>query len=142
MQEAELVYIADTDGIDRIYPPKAQRSKILELLHQGGKHLDVVMTRCKIHYQWPRMKQNIKYNVSSCKTCFACKPSKSEAEHRGLSIPLEDLSPMDLISTDLMEIKDPKGKKSHFIIIVDRFSGFVSAYKLIGTKTKHIVALL
>ena len=45
---------------------------------------------------------------------------------------------MDWISTDLMEIKDPKGKKSHYIIIV----GFVTAYKLTGTKTKHIIASL
>ena len=41
-----------------------------------------------------------------------------------------------------MEIKDLKGKKSHFIIIVDRSSGFVSAYKLTGTNTKHIFATL
>ena len=66
------------------------------------------------------MKQNIKSHVSSCKTCFAHKPSKSEAQHIGLSIPMKDLSPMDWISTDLMEVKDPKGKKSHFIIFVER----------------------
>ena len=101
------------DGIDRIYPPKAYRSKILELLHQGDKHLDVVMTRYKIHYQWPRMKEDIKSHVSSCKTCFAHNPSKSEAQHSGLSIPMTDLSRMDWISIDLIEIKDPKGKKSH-----------------------------
>ena len=41
-----------------------------------------------------------------------------------------------------MEIKDSKGKKMHFIVIVDRSSGFISAYKLTGTKTKHIVQAL
>ena len=53
MQEAELGYISGDDCIDRIYPPpKAYRSKILELLHQGGKHLDVVMARCSLNYTW------------------------------------------------------------------------------------------
>ena len=49
---------------------------------------------------------------------------------------------MDWISTDLMEIKDKKGKKSHFIIFVDRASSFVRAYKMTGTKTKHIISSL
>ena len=49
---------------------------------------------------------------------------------------------MDWISTDLMEVKDKKGKKSHFIIFVDRDSAFVRAYKLTGTKTKHIISSL
>ena len=88
------------------------------------------------------MKQDIKSHIASCKTCFAYKPSKSEAKHSGLSIPLEDLSPMDWISTDLMEVKDKKGKKSHYIIFVDRASAFVRAYKLAGTKTKNIISSL
>ena len=80
--------------------------------------------------------------VNACKTCLTHKPSKSEAGQRVLSIPIDDLSPMDWISTDLMEIKDAKGKKMHFIVIVDRSLGFISAYKLTGTKTKHIVQAL
>ena len=88
------------------------------------------------------MKQDIKQHISSCKTCFAHKPSKSEAKHSGLAIPLEDLSPMDWLSTDLMEVKDKKGKKSSYLIIVDRSSAFVRAYKLAGTKTKNIISSL
>ena len=49
---------------------------------------------------------------------------------------------MDWISTDLMEVKDKKAKKSRFIIFVDRASAFVRAYKLTGTKTKHIISSL
>ena len=67
---------------------------------------------------------------------------KSEAKHLGLSIPLEDLSPMDWLCCDLMEIKDNKGKKSNYLVIVDRSSAFVRAYKLLSTKTKNIIASL
>ena len=88
------------------------------------------------------MKQQIKQHISNCKTCFAHKPSKSEAKHSGLSIPMENLSPMDWLSTDLMEVKDKTGKKSSYLIIVDRASAFVRAYKLAGTKTKNIISSL
>ena len=88
------------------------------------------------------MKQQIKQHISNCKTCFTHKPSKTEARHSGLSIPMEDLSPMDWLSTDLMELKDKTGKKSSYLVIVDRASAFVRAYNLPGTKTKNIIASL
>ena len=85
--------------------------------------------------------EGVKVHVNSCQTYFAHNPSKIEAEHRGLPIPLEDLSPMDWLSTDLIKVK-VKDKKMNFIIIFYRSSGFVLAYKLTGTKTHHIVAVL
>ena len=106
MDEAEVVYINGDDGIDRIYPPKEYIKHIIEVTHNRGKHQDIVLATCATHYRWSKMKQQIKQHISNCKTCFAHKPSKSEAMHNGLSIPMEDLSPMDWLSTDLMEIKD------------------------------------
>ena len=88
------------------------------------------------------MKQQIKQHISNCKTCFTHKPAKTEAKHSGLSIPIEDLSPMDWLSTDLIEIKDKTGKKLSCLVIVDRASAFVRAYNLPGTKTKNIIASL
>ena len=64
MKEAEIVCLTGTDGIDRIYPPKAYRSKILEILHSGGRQLDVVMERARTHYSWPKLKEDVKSLVS------------------------------------------------------------------------------
>ena len=58
------------------------------------------------------MRADIKTNVSNS-------PTKCEAQHPGLSIPLEDLSAMDWLCCDLCEIKDEKGKMSHYLVIVD-----------------------
>ena len=88
------------------------------------------------------MKQEIKQHISNCATCFTHKPAKTEAKHSGLAIPLEELSLMDWLSMDLMEIKDKSGKKSSYLVIVDRASVFVRAYNLPGTKTKNIIAAL
>ena len=127
MDEAEVVYISGDDGIDRIYPPKGYREYIIELTHKGGKHQDIVLATCSTHYRWPKMKQQIKQHISNYKTYFKHKPNKTEAKHSGLSIPIEDLSPMDWLSTDLIEIKDKPGKKSSYLVIIDRASAFVRA---------------
>ena len=142
MDEAEVVYISGDDGIDQIYPPKEYRKQIIEKTHEGGKHVEIVMATVATHYRWPKMKQEIKQYIANCQTCFKHKPTKTLVKHSGLSIPMENLSPMDWLSTDLMEIKDKSGKKSSYLIIVDRTLVLVRAYKLPGTKTKNIITSL
>ena len=46
---------------------------------------------------------------------------------------------MDWLCTDICGKKFPTGKKFYYLCIADRASGFVRAYKLPGTKTKHII---
>ena len=88
------------------------------------------------------MKQEVNKHILNCQICFKHKPGKTEAKYSGLAIPLKDLSLIDWLSTDLMEIKDKTGKKSNYLVIVDRASAFVRAYNLQGTKTKNIIASL
>ena len=130
MDEAEVVFISGDDGIDRIYPPKEYRKQIIEKTHEGSKHVDIVMATIITHYRWPKMKQEVNKHILNCQTCFKHKPAKTEAKYSGLTIPLEDISLMDWLSTDLMEIKDKTGKKSNYLVIVDRASMFVRAYNL------------
>ena len=139
MEEAEVVCISGADGVDRIYPPKQYKEKIIQLIHKGGKHLDIVLATCALHYRWPKMKNDVKTHVSNCKSCFASKPSKTEAKHPGLSAPLEDLSPIDWLCCDLCEIRDKKGKKQDYLVIVDRYSSFVRVYRLGLKKTKNVI---
>ena len=88
------------------------------------------------------MRGDIKTHISYCKTCFENNPAKTEAQHPGLTILMEDLSPMDWLCCDLCEMKDKKGKKQDYLIIVDRYSSFVRAYKLGSTKTKNVIKSL
>ena len=88
------------------------------------------------------MRSDIKIHISNCKTCFENNPAKTEAQHPGLTIPMEDLSPMDWLCCDLCEIRDKKGKKQDYLVIVDRYSSFVRAYKLGSTKTKNVIRSL
>ena len=55
---------------------------------------------------------------------------------------MEDLSAMDWLCCDLCEIKDKKGSKQDYLVIVNRYSSFVRAYKLGSTKTKNVIRSL
>ena len=60
-------------------------------------------------------------------------PYKSKARASGLTIPIENLQPMDWVSTDLAQKALSNGKKVNFLVIVDWASGFVKVYQLRGT---------
>merc|ERR1711867_290881 len=46
---------------------------------------------------------------------------------------------MDWVSTDICQKNLSNGRKANFFIIVDRASGFIRAYHLKGTKTRHVI---
>ena len=60
MEEAEIICISGGDGINKIYPPKGFREKIIQLIHQGGKHLDIWLATCNLQNRWPIMQNDIK----------------------------------------------------------------------------------
>ena len=142
LTDFEVIVYNEKDGRSRIYPPAAYRDKILESLHKGGRKDDSMLLRARLHYYWPRMRLHIQQHVAKCKACFELLPSKSEAKMTGLGIPFSDLEPMDWLCTDLCEKKFQSGKKFHYLCIADRSSGFVRAYRLPGTKTRHIINAL
>ena len=46
---------------------------------------------------------------------------------------------MDWICCDLCEVKDKKGKKQDYLVIVDRYLSFVRDFNLGSTKTKKVI---
>ena len=98
--------------------------------------------RARLTYTWPSIKKDIKAHVDACKWCLELQPSKPQACASGLNILVENLNPMDWLSTDLAQKVLRNGKKVNFLVIVDRASGFVRVYQLSGTNTKHIFECL
>ena len=85
---------------------------------------------------------DVKVHIDNCKLCAELMPSKSQARSSGLNIPLENLQPMDWVSTELAQKTLSNGKKVNFLIIVDRASGFIRVYQLRGTKTHNVIDAL
>ena len=142
MPEADVIILKDSSTVSKIYPPASYRPLILEELHKSGRQSAAVFERARIHYIWPSIRKDISDHVQSCTRCLEIKPSKSQARASGLTISLRNLQPMDWISTDLAEKVLSNGKKVHFLLIVDRASGFLKVYQLRGTKTKHVIECL
>ena len=82
----------------------------------------------------------MKLYMDKCQKCLELMPSKSQARASGLTIPIENLQPMDWISTDLAQKVLSNGKKVNFLVIVDRAIGFLSVYQLRGTKTHTVIS--
>ena len=126
MDEFDIIVLRENDSVSKIYPPKLYRPLILEELHKSGRKEDSVFLRVRLHYTWPNIKKDVKAHVDSCKMCAELMPSKSQARASGLNFSLQGLKPMDWLSTDFEEKKLSNGKKVHFLIIVNRSSGFIT----------------
>ena len=88
LPEAEVIILHENNKINKIYPPKVHRPKILETLHKSGRKLESILCRAKLHYNWPGIRQDIHKHVESCVKCFELQPSKTQARTSGLAIPL------------------------------------------------------
>ena len=102
----------------RLIVPKAARKKIKEFLHLPHLGQQLTYQAAALRYFWPGgMKEEIFKLVESCRTCAIHSSSRQrevEAQER-----YQPRQPMDLIVTDLFEVKG-----SHYIIVLDVFSGY------------------
>lgn len=122
------------DGTRIVVPPSA-RQEILRLLHLP--HQGVVKTRkaAQQAYYWPGMNNDIKAMISKCTSCQTLLPSLPKEPLIGS----EAETPMHKVSVDLFE-----NAGHHYLIMVDRFSGypFYTLLRSLNTEsvTKHLTA--
>ncbi len=124
-----LVYDAE-----RIVIPAGCRREILQRLHLP--HAGIVKTRKMAQqlYYWPGMSRDISMLVEKCQVCLQHLPSKPRIDP--VLAPVPD-GPMDAIGTDLMEVSG-----THYLIVVDRFSGFIWVNKLTRLDTAAVTSRL
>ena len=124
MEDTLLVY-EDT----RIVVPKAGRQAILQLLHQP--HSGIAKTRMAAQqlYYWPNISNEIKQMVNTCEACQRNLPSQP-AEPLQMSSSSRAFAQ---VGTDLFE----KGGQ-HYLVLVDRFSGFPLVHRLTALKTSTV----
>ena len=118
-----------TFDADRIVVPSNLRQQVLAALHSSHSGLNKTNALARQLYFWPTMNNDIKNVVSSCSACRARLPSLP-------STPLQlttASSPMSQVGTDLFEIRG-----QHWLVMVDRFSGFVWCHRLAKTNTTAV----
>ena len=118
----------------RIFVPKSQRQNILEKLHLAHCGTTKTTWRAKDLYYWRGMSTEIKLMVQNCEACRPFLPSQSQEP----IIPgTTATGPMTDVGSDLFQIGH-----NHYLVMVDRYSGFPFVAKLNSLTTSSIIKIL
>jgi transposase InsO family protein len=135
---SEWDYLSVINGLvehdcKRIVIPRGPRDATPQVLHKS--HTGVVKTAeaAKQLYFWPKMNEHIKNMIDTCKRCQFYKASKQKQEQIQQT-PFKDLYPMAEVGADLFE-----AGKHHFLIVVDRYSGFPLVARLNSMTAESII---
>ena len=118
----------------RIFVPKSQRQNILEKLHLAHCGTAKTTWRAKDLYYWRGMSTEIKLMVQNCEACRPFLPSQSQEP----IIPgTTATGPMTDVGSDLFQIGH-----NHYLVMVDRYSGFPFVAKLKSLTSSSIIKIL
>ena len=118
----------------RIYVPKSQRQFILNKLHAAHCGTQKTTWRAKELYYWRGMSSDIKILVQNCDTCRPFLPSQSQEP---IIAGTSATGPMTDLGSDLFQIGH-----NHYLVMVDRYSGFPFVEKLKSLTTSNILNIL
>ena len=119
---------------DRILVPTALRKQILANLHCGHQGSTSMSLRANASVFWPRIGEDILHLRDRCKSCRENAPSQPAAPPQ--DPPRPDYL-FQLISTDDFQLA---GK--HYIVIIDRYSGWASVHPAGKDGARELVRVL
>jgi len=118
----------------RIIVPRVSRASILKAIHQAHPGLQRSLSLGRRHYVWPGMRNDIAQAVGACNECQTVRQAKP-VERPPLNRAVR--RPMVAVSADLCE-----SKGRHFLVVIDRFSGFPLVARLQAKTTTAVVGIL
>ena len=118
---------------ERIVVPKALRAQVLADLHAAHQGFVRSKSRARQTVYWPNITKDIEQHVRACDTCRLRLPSQPSEP------PLNDHAPQlpfDSVSADLFQCQG-----QHFIVYVDRLTGWPCVARLGHSTTSHAVII-
>ena len=100
--------------------PASMRRETLEVLHSAHQGVTGMVGRAMEAVFWPHMQEDIARTRQACTSCDQNTPSQPAAPPHHLPTPAY---PFEMIASDFFSYA---GK--HFLIVVDRYSGWLSIY--------------
>lgn len=117
----------------RLIVPRPARSTLIARLHTSHSGISKTCALARQLYSWPGMANEIKIAIAGCSACVELLPSQTTEP-----IQQEVASyQMEKVSTDLFEIDG-----HHFLLLVDRFSGYPFVARLKSLTTTAICTVL
>ena len=105
---------------DRLVIPKSLRTETLRILHSAHQGCTGMTARATASIYWPSLRKDIMSFQTNCNTCIENAPSQPNEPLQTRPLPER---PFQHISSDLFELNS-----HHYLIIVDRFSGFLHIF--------------
>ncbi|KAG1706172.1 Carcinine transporter [Nymphon striatum] len=133
LYEVEDYTLVLFDG-HRIVVPNEVRPKILQMLHVPHQGLVKTKQYARRYYYWPGMNASILNLIEGCHTCTEYQPSQPHEPFLQNDMPN---TPMTHVGVDLF---DALGKI--YIIMVDRFSGYLFVKKITNSSTGSVIKSL
>ena len=118
---------------NRIFVPESCCSEVLSTLHEGHQGITKCRARARDSVWWPSVAQEIAPFITDCATCakFRAQPAEPLKPTEFPSLPWERLA-CDLATHDA----------THYLIVVDYFSRFISATRLASTTSSAVSRVL
>ena len=124
------------DSTRTVFPTTAVK-EVVKLLHAGHPGINKARKLASQLYNWPGMTNNITQAIKNCEACQQSRPEQSNFPSI-TELPSEhSLAPMQTVATDLFSFQGDE-----YLVLVDRYSGYLCAYKLRKTETSYIIDML
>ena len=131
--DVSLLVVDDT----RLVVPPGARPAILKALHLPHAGFARTKATAQERYYWPQMTKHIEAMVDGCDTCRLTARARPREPYLANAIPLNRLSPMEEVGADFFEING-----THWVLMVDRYSGFPFAKKSRHCRTEDATGIL
>ena len=119
---------------ERIVVPASLRSEVLDVLHSSHGGVSSMVARSSDNVWWPGLQDKIETRRTICRSCDVSAPSQPAAPASPLPSP--DY-PFEQICSDYFSHGGHK-----YLIIVDRFSNWISVYKTSRSGAEMLIKLL
>ena len=119
----------------KIVVPRPARAEILRRLHLSHSGQVKTIAQARQLYYWHGMDGQIRQMVANCAACRAHLPSQPREPSRTTDLVAE--GPMDMLSTDLFYTGG-----RHYLVVVDRFSGFLWIARLKQLDTRAVLHVI
>jgi transposase InsO family protein len=119
----------------RLVVPKHCRERILDLLHTSHQGLVKTKQAARQLYFWPGMNTELTNLIENCSACQQFRPSLPKEPPVDPSH--EPAEPMTHLGADLCEANG-----QHYLVVVDRFSGFVFTKQLRRQTASAIITIM
>ena len=114
----------------RIIPPRLCRPDLMNILHAAHAGINRTLAAATQRFYWPNMKNDIVNVIDRCEDCQELRPSQPLEE----DITTVAAAPMEQVGIDLFQM----GTR-HFLVMVDRFSGFPFVAELRSLTTAAVI---